>query len=82
MPLYLLLASLYYPLRLPDGKLELLREGLKLNSVEPASLENIPPFPIMDALVDKPRPFGSREVSHVVSSHFTPRFRRQIRNFS
>lgn len=82
MPLYLLLASLDNPLRLPDGKLEFLREGLKLDPVKPASFENIPPFPIMDALVDKPRPFGSREVSHVVSSHFTPRFRRQSQNLS
>ena len=72
-----LLAGFDDPLRLPDRKLEFLREGLKLNSVEPASLENVPPFPIMDALIDDSRPFGPREVSHVVSSHFTPRFRRQ-----
>lgn len=77
-----LLASLDDPLSLPDGKLKLLREGLEFNSVEPASLENISPFPIMDALINDSRPLGSREVSHVVSSHFTPRFRRPNRNLS
>lgn len=82
MPLYLLLASLYYPLSLPDGKPEFLREGFKLNSVEPAALKNISPFSIMDALIDNSRPLGSSEVSHVVSSHFTPRFRRPSRNLS
>lgn len=77
-----LLAGFYDPLSLPDRQVKLLREGFKLDPVKPASLENIPPFPIMDALVDKPRPFGSREVSHVVSPHFTPRFRRQSQNLS
>ena len=69
-----LLAGFDDPLRLPDGKLEFLREGLELDSVKPASLKNISPFPIMDALINDSRPFGSREVSHIVSSHFTPRF--------
>lgn len=72
-----LLAGFDDPLRLPDGKLEFLREGLELYPVKPASFKNIPPFPIMDALINDSRPFGPREVSHVVSSHFTPRFRRQ-----
>jgi hypothetical protein len=36
----------------------------------------------MDALIDKPRPLRAREISHVVSSHFTPRFRRQSRNLA
>lgn len=80
MPLYLLLASLYYPLCLPDGQLKMLREGLEFLTVEPAALKNISPFPIMDALINDSRPLGSREVSHVVSSHFTPRFRRPNRN--
>lgn len=75
-----LLAGFDDPLRLPDGKLEFLREGFEFNSVKPASLENISPFSIMDALINDSRPFGSREVSHVVSSHFTPRFRRPSRN--
>lgn len=82
MPLYLLLASLYYPLSLPDGKSEFLREGLELDPIEPTSLKNISPFPIMDALINDSRPLGPREVSHVVSSHFTPRFRRQSRNLA
>lgn len=80
MPLYLLLASLYYPLCLPDGQLKMLREGLEFLTVEPAALKNISPFLIMDALINDSRPLGSREVSHVVSSHFTPRFRRPNRN--
>lgn len=82
MPLYLLLASLYYPLCLSNGQLKMLREGLELFVVEPSSLEDLAPLPIMDALIDKPRPLRAREISHVVSSHFTPRFRRQRRNLS
>jgi hypothetical protein len=70
-----LLAGFDDALSLPDGQLEFLREGFEFNSVKPASLKNISPFPIMDALIDDSRPLGSREVSHVVSSHFTPRFR-------
>lgn len=80
MPLYLLLASLYYPLCLPDGQLKMLREGLEFLTVEPSSLEDLAPLSIMDALIDDSRPLGSSEVSHVVSSHFTPRFRRLSRN--
>lgn len=80
MPLYLLLASLYYPLCLSDGQLKMLREGLEFLTVEPSSLEDLAPLPIMDALIDDSRPLRSREVSHVVSSHVTPRFRRQRRN--
>lgn len=71
MPLYLLLASLYYPLRLPDGQLKMLREGLEFFVVEPSSLEDLAPLPIMDALVDKPRPLRAREISQIVCLHYS-----------
>ena len=74
MPLYLLLASLYYPLCLPYRQLKMLREGLEFFAIEPSSLEDLAPLPIMDALIDKPRPLGAREIGEIVGFHFTPRF--------
>ena len=71
MSLYLLFASLYYPLRLPDGQLKMLREGLEFFVVEPSSLEDLAPLPIMDALVDKPRPLRAREISQIVCLHYS-----------
>ena len=69
MPLYLLLTSLYYPLCLSDGQLKMLREGLEFLTVEPSSLEDLAPLPIMDALIDKPRPLRAREISQIVCLH-------------
>lgn len=71
MPLYLLLASLYYPLCLPDGQLKMLREGLEFLTVEPSSLEDLAPLSIMDALIDEPRPLSSREISQIVCLHYS-----------
>lgn len=69
MPLYLLLASLYYPLSLTDGKPEFLREGFKLDPIEPAALKNPPPEFVMDKLIDQLRPLGACEIGGVVGSH-------------
>lgn len=71
MSLYLLLASLYYPLCLPDGQLKMLREGLEFLTVEPSSLEDLAPLSIMDALIDEPRPLSSREISQIVRLHYS-----------
>ena len=71
MPLYLLLASLDYPLCLPDGELKVLGERLKLLVIKPASLEYLAPLPIMDALIDEPRPLSSREISQIVCLHYS-----------
>lgn len=71
MPLYLLLASLYYPLRLPDRQLKVLREGLEFFAIEPSSLEDLAPLPIMDALIDKSRPLRAREISQIVCLHYS-----------
>lgn len=69
MPLYLLFASLYYPLCLPHRQVKLFRERLKFHPVKPAALKNPPPEFVMDKLVDKPRPLGACEIGGVVGSH-------------